>query len=178
VFRNLTYKKKNQLLIAVSILVLILVYQLGIKRTIAAWQAHASASDKMMLLENAPAKIRTSKNELAKINERIGNSSNKATTPSAELLDLLSSYCEENLTILREFPEQSSVVQGDFSIVTNHFVMEGKYASLVKLVYLLEQKSQVGNVVSVTYQLKKDHKSRKMILVAEIFLQNITNISK
>ena len=49
----------------------------------------------------------------------------------------------------------------------------GNFSTLINLVYLLEQKYNLGKIASVNYQLKKDFKTKEMQLTATIFLQNI-----
>ncbi|MGZ4058661.1 MAG: hypothetical protein ACXVPU_06530, partial [Bacteroidia bacterium] len=89
------------------------------------------------------------------------------------LLELITGYCQVNNTVLREFPKTIIFEKGDILIETNRFVVQGSFQSLLNLIYTLEQKSKIGKVASVEYQIKKEIKDKKILLTASIFLQNI-----
>ncbi len=172
-FNNLTYKKKNQLLIIATVVVVLLVYYIAVKETIHAYSEYTDSNKKMEVAANAPALVVKLKNELSRIDVKSGSQQKKEQNTAEALLSLITEYCQNNNAVLRDFPETSIATQGDLLIETNRFVVAGNFTTLINLVYLLEQKNKLGKISSVKYQLKKDFKTKEMVLTATIFLQNI-----
>jgi len=170
---DLTYKKKNLLLLVVAIIVALLIYSLAIKRTITAYTQFSVNKEKMEQAANAPAMTEQLEKELIRMDTKIGNHNTKNVNIDEALLSLLTDYCQSKQAVLREFPETTYTEDGDLQIETNQFMIGGNFSTLINLVYLLEQKYNLGKIVAVNYQLKKDFKTKEMQLTATIFLQNI-----
>lgn len=171
--KDLTYKKKNQLLVAVAIAVIYFVYSLAIQKTIVAHNEYTAAKSQMELAANAPKAVSQLEKQLHLIDLKIGDQNADQQNTVQALLEVITNYCQKNHVILREFPETTAAKQGELLIETNFFVVEGTFASLINLVYVLEQKEKLGKIASVNYQLKKDLESKEMALTAAIYLQNI-----
>ena len=172
-FKNLTYKKKNQLLIVTAVLTLFIVYSFAIKKTINAYGKFSDAEHKMEFAANAPKMAEQLEKELRMMDERIGNQNTKGQNTTQVLLELVTNYCQKNHAILREFPEITISNEENLQVETNRFIVEGPFSTLINLAYILEQKNKLGKVASARYQLKKDFKTREMALTATIYLQNI-----
>ena len=172
-FKNLTYKKKNQLLLAAVLVIAYLIYVLAISKTTAAFHDYKNLQKNVELVKNAQVMANQLEKELLQIDSRIGNNNINGLQTEQALLELLSNYCKSNKATLREFPASTNFAQGDLLIETNKFVVEGDFSTLLKLVYLLEQKNKLGKVTSVRYQYKKDVITRNMALTATVYLQNI-----
>lgn len=177
-FKNLTYKKKNQLLIIVSVLALYLVYAFAVKKTITTYSEYTKAEEQIGLAANAPVMAAQLENQLFQMDSKIGKQNINGQNTEQALLELITNYCQNNHAVLREFPETTIAKQGDMFIETNLFVVEGEFASLINLVYILEQKNRLGKIASVRYQLKKDFKTKEMTLTAAIYLQNVKQHEK
>lgn len=171
--RNLTYRKKNQVLLIAALLMVYLIYAFAIKKTIAAYKEYTTSESQMELAINAPAMAAQLEKQLLQINLRMGDQNRNGQNTEQALLELTTNYCQKHHAVLREFPETTVVKQGDLFIETNLFVVEGDFASLINLVYLLEQKNKLGKIASVRYSLKKDFKTKEMALTAAIYLQNV-----
>lgn len=172
-FKELTYLRKNQLLIAAFVILLLLVYSLAIKKTIHESKQVADAEKKIELAVNAPLMAAQLQKELMLMNEKIGDKNLKGQNTAQTLLELVTNYCKNNRAVLREFPETNTSDQEGLRIETNRFVVEGNFSTLLNLVYLLEQKNKLGKISSVVYQLKKDFKTKNKVLIATVYLQNV-----
>lgn len=171
--KNLTYKKKNQLLLVVAVFTLYLIYVFAIKKTITSYNEFNKAESQIELAANAPLMAAQLEKKLLQMDSKIGKQNINGQNTEQALLELITNYCQNNHAILREFPETTVAQQGNLFIETNLFVVEGDFASLITLVYLLEQKNKLGKIASVRYQLKKDFKTKEMALTAAIYLQNV-----
>lgn len=172
-FKNLTYKKKNQLLIIASVLILYLIYAFAISKTIASYDEYNKAKSQIELAANAPTMTAQLEKQLLQMDSKIGKQNLNGQNTEQALLELITNYCQNNHAVLREFPETTVAKQGDLFIETNLFVVEGEFSSLINLVYILEQKNKLGKIASVRYQLKRDFKTKDMALTAAIYLQNV-----
>lgn len=172
---RLTYKQKNKLLLILAIILLYIIYNFGVKKTLLAYKSYAEAESKIALAKNATEMAVGLEEQLLRIDSQIGHQDISNDNIKQQLLQIVTDYCREHKAILREFPKTTINQQSDLFIETNHFVVEGNFKTLLELVYLLEQKNQIGKVASVNYQYKKNPITRKMSLTASIYLQNVTN---
>lgn len=172
-FESITYKRKNQLLIGISILLFIIIYFLSIKKTIIAYNEYDKNIELLKMASNAPLLEVQLQKELDAINNKLGSQNQDGEKYSDKLIELITSYCQLNNAILKEFPETELAQKDDLLIETNRFTLAGDYVTLLKFVYLLEQKHKIGKVTSVNYLSKKDFRSNSNILTATIYLQNI-----
>ncbi len=171
--QNLTYARKNQLLVIAFVMIVFLVYWLAIKKTINEDRQVSEAEKKIQMATSAPFMAGRLEKELMLMNKKIGNENIKGDNSLQTLLELVTNYCKNNHAVLREFPETNINKQEGLLIETNRFAVEGNFSTLINLVYLLEQKNKLGKVASVTYQLKKDIKTRENILICTLYLQNV-----
>ncbi|MGZ4061146.1 MAG: hypothetical protein ACXVPU_19095, partial [Bacteroidia bacterium] len=70
--KNSSYKKKHLLLNAAALIVVILVYQFGIKRSLNAYMEYTDSEKKTEQLTDTPAKIASMEKELVKMDNGIG----------------------------------------------------------------------------------------------------------
>jgi hypothetical protein len=171
--KDLTYKKKNIILLLIAALVAFLVYSFGIKKTIAVYTEYTANKNKMEQAVNAPVMADQLEKELIGMGTKIGNHNTHEENIDEALLSFITNYCQTNHAVLREFPSTTVNEDGDLSIETNRFTIGGNFYTLINIVYLLEQKYHLGKIASVNYQLKKDFKTQEMQLTANVFLQNI-----
>ncbi len=172
-FKALTYKTKNQLLVAAMVVLAFLIYFFAIKKTREAYKQYTVVKDKITLATGLPAMIIQLENEIKKMDVKIGNQNTTGANTEQALLELLTTYCQKNHAVLREFPQATADKQGNLLVETNAFVVEGNFITLLNLVYALEQKSKLGKVAAVRYQLKKNIKTADMVLTVKVYIQNI-----
>ncbi|HEX8514829.1 MAG TPA: hypothetical protein VF868_01430 [Bacteroidia bacterium] len=170
--KNISYKNKTRLLVAVFVLFGFAAYHLAIKKTIIAYGDFQQSSARSELVANVPLLTAQLEKQLTQMDLRIGTRNKNTQNRDQELLEFITNYCEDNDAVLKEFPQNTSFDQGDLEIETNRFVVQGNFSTLLQLTYFLEQKKQLGKVASVQYQVKKDLKSREMELTSTIYLQN------
>ncbi len=177
-FKKMTYKGKNRLLFVVAVLLTFILYYFAIKKTIQAHHDCMYAEEQITLASNAPIMAAKLQKELTQMDAKIGRDDLKEKNIGQELLELVTRYCQTNHVVLREFPETTVTEQEKLIVETNMFIVGGDFAKLINLVYLLEQKSKLGKITSVRYQLKRELKSKEMVLTATIYVQNVTKNEK
>lgn len=145
----------------------------GIKKTIIAQNDYSNAQQQIALAANAPIMAAELEKQLIQMDTRVGSKDKNEQNREQELLGLITNYCQKNKAVLREFPETVIFNKENLLVETNQLVIAGNFSTLLNFVYLLEQKSNLGKVTSTHYQLKKDIKSKEMVLTATIYLQNV-----
>jgi hypothetical protein len=169
---DISYKKKNRFLLGAMILAALFIYSFCIKKTLSLISEVKDTELKTEMAKDAPAASALLTKEIEKIDRKIGTKRSPGND-NQSLLGLVTSYCKSNNAVLREFPEATEAASGSFLVATNRFEVEGDFSSLLSLVYILEQKVDLGKIASVNYSLKKNLKNHELVLTATIYLQNI-----
>ncbi|MFL5763633.1 MAG: hypothetical protein ACJ77K_06795 [Bacteroidia bacterium] len=169
----MSYKKKSRLLLIGAGLILLIVYRFGISNTLDLRRMYDDQSKKAEEISQMPAEEQRLKKEVAVMEAGVRNYVQDSSEHQQQLLDLLAAYCQSHETVLREFPKTIVAENGELQVETNRFVVQGSFQALLQLVYSLEQKHRIGRVGSVCYQLVKEIKTKKMVLTATVYLQNI-----
>jgi hypothetical protein len=167
-----TYRKKNKALLAAGVILLLLAYLLSIKRTIAVYREVSALASESELAANAPAKAAALEKQLREIDDLLGTQ-HRTDDIQQSLLGTITEYCKEHNTVLREFPKTVYHEEKDLAVETNVFTVEGSFARLLRLVYLLEQESRSGRISSAKFFMKKDPKTHTSALNVTIYLQNL-----
>lgn len=174
--RDLTYRKKNKLLLIAGGVLAVLTYVLAISNTVDACILANDYESQAAHAASAPLKAAELERQLADMESMLSVQS-KEEDIQQRLLGIVSAYCQSNGTVLREFPQTMHSEEKEFRVETNVFTVEGTFTELLKLVYRLEQEEKLGKVSSVKYFMKKDPKTKTAALNAVIYLQNIKKLN-
>jgi hypothetical protein len=171
-FKQLTYKKKNRILLICAVLMLICIYKLAVSETISCYSECGQLEEQVRQLENIPGQIQ----ELQKKIRTTEIQAIEGPGKQKELLEVVSSYCEKNELVLREFPRTEKETKENLEVETSRFTVQGEFLSLLRLVYELEQKDRIGRIASVNYHLEKDQKTKVISLCADVYVQRIKTL--
>lgn len=171
--KNLTYRKKNILLLVCSVLFSLIIYFFSVAQTIKLITLCNRLEQQLHLADDAPQKLSELKFQLGHITSRLGQAGKFGGDVQQALLEMISGFCNENNLVLKEFPQPVITIEQNFVVETNTVVVEGEFIKLLKLVYQLEQVQRIGKVSSVHFQAKEDVKTKRLVLTASLYLQNI-----
>jgi hypothetical protein len=164
--------KKEYLLIAAAIVLLLLSYQLAFKKTIEAWQINKRLKEQLIRatdLSYQPAYLERKNKNLTNIINRY-----KTDTVAfrSNIISSISSIAEKENVKLSEVPVQDPLYH------TNQFIIqklnfEGSYFALTKVLKQLQARSGIGMVRSVTYKAinVKSNKDEAKKLIIEVYLE-------
>ena len=175
-FKNLTYKKKNQFLLIGTVLFLFIAYYLAFGKTILLYRQCSSMKQQLSTLSDAPNRYSALEKKLSELDQMLGGRQLSDTNTQQVLLNAITNYCQSSKTILREFPKAISKKENEYMVETNFFTVEGSFVKLLNLVYLLEQKERIGRLASVMFQAKQDVRTKVLSLNATIYVQNVKKI--
>ncbi len=177
-FATLSFKQKNKYLAIGAGVFAVIVYLFAISHTISEYRQVKDLERKVQKAKQSPKQMAVLENRLAFINSKVNPYLIDSTRNQEGILDAVSTFCQKNSLILKEFPKTGYEEQKDITIETNVIVVEGGYTNLLQLIYELEHKNKVGKVSSVSFNSFMDNKRKKQVLTATIYLQNIHIKSK
>ncbi|WP_340076420.1 hypothetical protein [Leptobacterium sp. I13] len=93
------------------------------------------------------------------------------TSLQNNLLKYLNRIAEVHHYKLITFNEPHEFAYEGVTRKTYRFTVEGAYEAVLKLIYQLEQKTTYGEVIHVSFEKQKNHKTRKEYLQATIAIQ-------
>jgi len=121
----MTNKKKNLYLWIGTILILFVVYQFSIKKTLNLRHANQLHQEAVARAMNIDADIEKYKTQLASFN------ANAVTSYSQDnLLELLSTFCLEHNLLIKGFPEPNQYEESTYDIIVNQIEVEGRFFKL------------------------------------------------
>lgn len=177
-FKTLSYKKRNKLLLIAASFLAVVVYFLAIKKSIVVIKQYRALKEQLQIASDAPQKAAELQKKLAELDHVLEQQQQTTTSVQETLLGFITNYCQNNNLILREFPKTIHVNEKDFLIETNVFTVEGGFLKILPMIYLLEQKNKIGKIASVNFQTKKDFKTKNTALTATVYLQNVSKKTK
>lgn len=171
-FSTLTYKQKYHLVLASSILLLGLVYELGLKKTAACLESYHQAREQASLpvVTEFDWDVLRQKEKLL---DRIAQAHcTENQTPDKELLAAVSTYTQASGVTLEEFPA-ATLTRGEEDRYTNKVVLEGGFVPLLEVVYMLEGNAATGRVTSVAFRSFFDFQTGATKLRCTLYIQNL-----
>lgn len=170
---DLSYKKKNKLLLVISALLCFVIYVGVISRTVDLFSETSNLQEKISKAEEAPEKTSLLQKKRSLLNAKLQAYSIDSLKNREYILHLVTEFCTKKGILLKEFPNPELTNQGDFAIETNLIIAEGGFHDLLQLLYYLEQEMKIGRPGSVRFLSSFDNKRKKEVLSLEIYLQNI-----
>jgi hypothetical protein len=170
---SMTYKKKFRFLIVGIALSLLLSYSLAIKKTVKYYRDCCAMELNLDMIVEAPQNINELNKKITQIDELISTGDTSEDDFRQTLLEKTGNFCVMNNITLKEFPASVHTIKNDYQIETNTIVLEGTFISILKYIYMLEQKCKIGKVISADFSTKFDLSAKKNKLSCKIYLQNI-----
>jgi hypothetical protein len=166
--------KKEYLLIAAAIVLLLLGYQLALKKTIEAWQVNKRLKTQLTQaadLSYQPAYLERKNNNLTNIINRY-----KADTVAfrSNIISVISSIAEKENIKLSEVPVQDPLYHMDQFIIQK-MDFEGTYFALTKVLKQLQGTTGVGLIRSVDYKVtgQRSNADEAKKLIMEVYLETV-----
>jgi hypothetical protein len=163
-----SYKQQTIVLSTALVVVLLVIFQVSIRRTISVFANYRSNAAKISMAANAPARI-------ASLQKRLANTQETSMQPynRERLLEKVTDFCRENNLLIRSFPEGLVANQNENKVVSNQIEVEGGYKDMVRLAYLLEMEEKQGSISSLKFYLYKDRVAKRTVLRNLIVLRNL-----
>lgn len=171
--KNWTYKQRNIALLAGAVLLLVVGYVAAFGKTYHLLMENRRLEAQSHIAGNVDEQILFLKKRLSQLEAFYASTNVSATSHHEEILKQVSSFCQQNNLLVREFPPAVHYDETKYLIETNQVTVEGSFKDIVRLVYNLEQVNKAGRVATVSFEAGPDRKTRQYRLAANIVLHNI-----
>lgn len=168
----MTKQQKNIALTVSFILALILCYQLAIKNTLQLKEQHTHLANEAVSLKSAPQQLALLKQKNVYYDSLLTRFQLGGSSIQNNLLKVINTYASNNALKVVDFLEPHVSTNDNLVIKTYDFTLEGTYNNINQLVYLLEQKTKFGEVISLHFEKKKNYRTGRFYLQARVLLKS------
>ena len=169
------------LLIATAMIVLGLIYSgQFFSQAIRQIPLESALKSQFLLLAQKDATLgeqRVKMEQLAKATEGINNNK-KPIQSHLDFMHYLEGIIQKANARMILLPQEGKITEGEYQILEIQFQVQGSLASILSIIYQLEQKDRMGNIsyAHLATQTIRRNRQRKQVLVAIItFKRLITN---
>jgi hypothetical protein len=168
-----TYKERNKLLLAGTIVFSLLAYWLAISDTVALYGENRLLEARLDSAHTAPAAIAYLTKELQEYDHSLSRFTLGGRNGEERLLQEAAKVCQRHRVTLIKLASPQTEEQKGYAVITQTLKLEGRFADLLRAVHDLEGANQLGRITSVRIALEEDKSSRKSSLFAYVYIQSI-----
>jgi hypothetical protein len=172
--RGLTWKRKNQLLLIGAVLLLWVVYNFALSRTLETRAACIVLQQRIDSAGTAPDQLAALKREFANFQTETGVE-DTSDELHEYLLGIVTTYCAANNLVLRNFTQPIHLRQQEWKIDDHPLTIQGSFIGLLKLLHHLEQEPR-SSVISSEFRSRRDPKTQELSLSLVLYIQTIQKV--
>lgn len=168
-------RQKNIGLLIGFLASIFIAYNFSIKKTLESKKKHSSLLQEKDLVDNAVARIQYLQQKNKSLDVFLTSKNVSVETSFQQmLLEKITKFSKgKNLDIIA-FNQPHRIENNQTVIETYSFELKGDYVSLLKLINYLEHE-QLGQLISVNFEKKKNYKTNRYYLTTTILLQKMIN---
>lgn len=162
---------KNKLLALGGLVLLILSYQLAIKKTLVAQKEYAINTERQVAIANLPNQLLQLSQKEQQLDAQLHHLNLEDTSMQSNLLKFLNRQTEIQKVKIIDFNAPHRIQTEQHLVETYIFDLEGGYVPIVKVLNALENNGGFGAITHLTFEKKKDYRSKRTYLQAQVFLE-------
>lgn len=168
-------KLKNKILVVGFIVVLFIIYEFAISKTIETNKIVSQLTIEKSLLKNVSNKILDLKTKEAQL-DAILKKRNISISNSFQqmLLQNVTSFAQKNELQIIAFSEPHTYNTNITRLATYSFEIKGSFISLLKMICFLEE-LQLGKLLTIKFEKKNNYRNNTNYLTCKILLQKSGN---
>ena len=163
--------KKEYLLLAVSVVMLVVCYQLAFKKTIEAWQLHRQLESQLSKSGNVNFQPGYSERKSANISRILNMYKVDTVNYRSNIISKISSIAEKENVKLSEVPVEDPALHSN-KLIIQKLAFEGDYFPLLKTLNELEKTSGIGMIRSIDIKSAShqygESPSKKLVLTVQL----------
>lgn len=167
--------KKEYLLVAASLVMLIVCYQLAFKRTIDAWKLHKQLESKLVQSSKIDFQPGYSERKSANISHILNLYKADTVNFRSNIISRISSIAEKENVKLSEVPVEDPALHNN-QLIIQKLAFEGDYFSLMRTLNELQKTSGIGLIRSIDLKAEdlngNDNKIKKTIMRVGLEMKN------
>lgn len=168
----MSYKRKNIILSMAFILVCAFAYQFSIQKTFNYKFQYETIKERLKREQLIKQNILHLTQHKSYLDSLVKIHKITTTNLQNELLTSLNSYCERYDCEITSFEEPHVDSIGNIENTYNRFSLKGNYKQLIQTIYDLEYKKNLGQLVSVRFETKKDYRKNATYLTTDVLIKN------
>lgn len=167
------FKNKNIILLLFLFLALLLCYKLAISNTLALRKEYLSLKKEEHLSEDIPQQLALLSKKEVYLDSVLQKLDMNNTAMENNLLRVINKEAAKNGIKVIDFNAPHTSDKNNSHVMTYIFTLEGSYASILKVIYDLETKRNLGSVAHLGLEKKKDYRTKRTYLQTKVFLEQI-----
>ncbi|MCH2197062.1 hypothetical protein [Kordia sp.] len=168
----MTNTLKNRLLVGGFVILLFLCYKFAISNTFSLKAEHSKLLKEQKIFENTPKQIALLKKKEQYYDSLLTKYKIGGTSLQNNLLNTVTTFSKNHDLKVVDFLEPHVYREKSLTVNTYWFSVEGHFNNILQLIYTLEQRTKYGEVISVSYEKKKNYRTGRSYLQARIMLQS------
>ncbi|WP_323028507.1 hypothetical protein [Gelidibacter japonicus] len=169
----MTSKTKNILLLVGFIIAIILCYNLAFSKTFIVKSTYDKLLKEESFYKDAPKTLSVLKQKEHYYDSLLTKYRLNEGSIQNTLLKTINEFAIENNLKVISFLKPHYFTDQDLIIKSYQFILEGDYNSIINFVYQLEQKTKFGEIINVHFDKKKNFRTGRDYLQAQVILKSI-----
>lgn len=166
-------KSKNILLVTGFIIALILCYSLAFSKTYRLKRTYDELIKEESFYKDAPKTLSVLKQKERYYDSLLTKYRLNDGSIQNTLLKTINAFATENNLKVISFLEPHYFTDQDLMIKSYQFILEGDYNAIINFVHQLEQKTKFGEIINLHFEKKKNFRTGRDYLQAEIILRSV-----
>ncbi|HHC81160.1 MAG TPA: hypothetical protein ENK46_14865 [Flavobacteriia bacterium] len=170
----MSLRQKNIALFIGILLLGWLAYYFSFAKTMALKEQYVSLQKEQVLLHNVSQKLIQLKQQEVYYDSILASKKISAESSFQNtLLKTIAGVADSTKIRIVSFNNPHVYKSENAMVNTYNFTLRGGFTDIVRLVYVLEQQSKLGTIISVHFIKKKDYRRNTYFLEGTVFLQQI-----
>jgi len=165
--------KKNKYLIFGFIAMLVISYKLALENTIVAKMRYSENVEKQASISNLPKQLSMLSQKEQFLDKQLQELNLEDTSMQSSLLKFLNKQVRQYKVKVIDFNSPHIITTENEEIATYIFNLEGGYTNILKTLNSLENNGSFGSITHVGFEKKKNYRTKRTYLQAEVFLEQI-----
>ena len=148
-------------------------YKLAVQRTLDYRSSYKNLQKETVLFENTPRQLSVLKQKEAYLDSILTTYRLGDTSIQNSLLTAINTMADTTDIKVVSFSEPHLVKEGELTVRTYGFTLEGNYADMINLIYQLEQRHRFGDITNLNFEKLKDYRRNRDYLQAKVLLKSL-----
>ncbi|MEX0274115.1 MAG: hypothetical protein AB3N16_07040 [Flavobacteriaceae bacterium] len=165
--------KKNKLLLVGVLLLAFASYKLALEKTLMLKNETQRLTTQVEQFKDVPNKLAMLNQKNDHFDSVLGGMDMVDTSVQNNLLRTLNQESSRHKVSVIDFNKPHVYQLGDNELNTYSFKIQGDFVNVLKVLHLLENKGNFGEIIHVGLEKKKDYRTKVQRLEAEVLLQMV-----
>ncbi|MDC6384609.1 hypothetical protein D2V93_06945 [Flagellimonas taeanensis] len=162
---------RNKLLLGGFIVLLVLSYQLAIKKTLVLREAYVAGLEQAEQATDIPRELASLTKKETYLDEQFQQLNLGSSSVQNDLLKFLNSHTGDHGVKIMDFGAPHLTQDGNTAYKSYIFTLEGNFKGILHVAHALENQGNFGAISHMAFTKEKDHRTKKTSLRATIHLE-------